>query len=313
MSDLRAPVIKRTGYFKSFDGTRIYYEVRCPSDDPNNTAKPLVFAYGIGCLINHWQYQIKAFSGSYKTIVFDYRGHHKSDLPVDRESMTIDGLARDLNLLMDHLELERASFWGHSFGAQVLIRAYDLAPQYFDNLVFINGFASDPITGMFGNGVASQLFRYFKTGFDYAPETLTYLWEKGTANPFSVQLAALLGGFNIHLTSLKDIEIYLRGVSALDMAAFLRLFQDMMDYDGRPVYERIEVPTLIISGAKDSITPQKYQEDMNKKIKGSEFQLVPYGSHCTQLDMPDFVNLRVERFLESSGYSPNKSSCSPIL
>ena len=306
MSEVQSPTVKQTGYLKSFDGTRIYFEVR-------GEGKPLVFAYGIGCLINHWQYQIKAFSRTYQTVAFDYRGHHKSDLPQDRTTMTVDALARDLHALMDQLGIQRAGFFGHSFGAQVLLRAYDIAPQYFDNLIFINGFASDPISGMFGNNLASQIFRYLKSGFDYAPQTISYLWEKGVSNPFAVQLAALLGGFNIELTSLKDIEIYLRGVSTLDMSAYLHLFQNMMDYDGRPVYERIDVPTLIISGAKDTVTPQQCQQDMHQKIKGSEFQAVPYGSHCTQLDMPDFVNLRVARFLESSGYSPNKSSCSPIL
>jgi len=36
---------------------------------------------------------------------------------------------------------------------------------------------------------------------------------------------------------------------------------------------------------------------MHKKIKNSQLLLVPYGSHCTQLDMPDLVNLRISRFL----------------
>src|SRR6185437_5597609 len=96
-------VTKKTGFFKSFDGTRLYYEVR-------GNGRPIVFAYGIGCLINHWQHQIKTLSGPYQTIVFDYRGHHKSELPVDREKMSIDSIARDLHALMDHLEIEQASF-----------------------------------------------------------------------------------------------------------------------------------------------------------------------------------------------------------
>jgi pimeloyl-ACP methyl ester carboxylesterase len=41
---------------------------------------------------------------------------------------------------------------------------------------------------------------------------------------------------------------------------------------------------------------------MNRRIKGSQLLRVPYGSHCTQLDLPDFVNLRIERFLEEIGY-----------
>ncbi len=296
-------VKKSTGYFKSFDGTKIYYEVR-------GQGRPIVMAYGIGCLINHWQNQIKYFSQRYQTIVFDFRAHHKSEMPQDREQISIDAIARDIHRMLDHLGIEQASLFGHSFGTQVLLRSYDIDPKYFHNLVFINGFASNPIAGMFGNDLATQSFKLFKAGFDLAPETLSYVWQKILTNPLAAQGTALLGGFNITLTHLKDIEIYLKGVAAIDVNAFLKLFENMMEYDARPVFDRVDVPTLVIGGKKDSVTPQKYQEEMNLKIKKSQFLMVPYGSHCTQLDMPDFVNLRIEKFLESVGY-PGETFESP--
>lgn len=289
-------ISKTTGTFKSFDGTKIYYETR-------GEGRPIVMAYGIGCLINHWQPQIKTFSENYKTVVFDYRAHHRSDIPQDHSQISIEALAKDIIALCHHLELPPASFWGHSFGTQVLLKTYDLAPEIFHNMVNINGFASDPIQGMFGNGVASKLFEYVKSGFDTAPETLTYLWKLAVNNPLAIHTSALLGGFNINLTSLKDIEIYSKGVASMDLNAFLRLFEDMMKYDARPVYEKVKVPTLVIGGKKDSVTPQKYQEEMHLRIQDSQFLMVPYGSHCTQLDMPDLVNLRIQKFLKDCGYS----------
>lgn len=287
------PIQKQTGYFKSFDDTRIYYEL-------HGKGRPLVLIYGIGCLINHWQHQIKYFSQHNQVIVLDYRAHHKSSLPADRANISVDALARDLHALMNHLLLPSASFFGHSFGAQVLLRAYDIKPEYFESLVFINGFATNPISGMFGNNLASTVFLKIKAAFDLAPETLTYLWKKSLVNPLSIHLAALLGGFNLNLTHFKDIEIYLKGVAAMDLSAFIALFESMMVYDGRPVFDRIDVPTLIISGKNDAVTPLAYQEEMYTRIKKSQFLVVPYGSHCTQLDMPDFVNLRIEKFLQSA-------------
>lgn len=236
-------VPKDVGYFKSYDGTKIYYEVR-------GRGQPVFMAYGIGCLINHWLPQIKYFSPNYQTIVFDYRAHHNSESPIDHSQISIDALARDLNALADHLGISSASYWGHSFGAQVLLRAYDLRPETFNSLVFINGFASDPISGMFGNGLASQAFQIVKNGFDMAPNTFSFLWKQALNNPLSIHSSALLGGFNIQLTSLKDIEIYLKGVASMDLNAFLLLFDNMMKYDGRSVYERISVPTLVIGGRK---------------------------------------------------------------
>lgn len=281
---------KETGFAKSFDGTKLYYEVR-------GEGKPIVMCYGIGCLMNHWIHQVRHFSRTHQVITFDYRAHHRSDTPEDYSTMSVDSLARDLDALLQHLEVEKAVFFGHSFGTQVLVRAYDIFPQYFDKLVFINGFASDPIAGMFGNDVASRTFDLVKSGFDVAPESIKYLWRTLVNNPMSVQVTALLGGFNLSLTALKDIEIYLKGVSSLDLEAFLTLFKSMMSYDGRPVFDRIDVPTLIISGQDDSVTPESYQREMHHQIKKSQLFSVPFGSHCTQLDLPDFVNLRIDQFL----------------
>lgn len=289
-------IAKSVGSFKSYDGTKIYYETR-------GEGRPIIMAYGIGCLINHWQPQIKYFSEHYQTIVFDYRAHHRSEMPQDHTQITIEGLAKDIQALSHHLNLPPASFWGHSFGTQVLLKAYDIAPEIFHNIVSINGFASDPIQGMFGNNVAGKLFEILKGGFDAAPETLTYLWKLAVGNPLAIHASALLGGFNINLTALKDIEIYSKGVASMDLNAFLKLFEDMMKYDARPIYEKVEVPTLIIGGKKDSVTPQKYQEEMHLRIAKSQFLMVPYGSHCTQLDMPDLVNLRIQKFLKDLNYS----------
>jgi pimeloyl-ACP methyl ester carboxylesterase len=88
----------------------------------------------------------------------------------------------------------------------------------------------------------------------------------------------------------------------MDLDVFIKFFEQMMNYDATPVLERIKVPVLIISGTKDGVTPVSHQEKMHHKIKGSQFLRVPYGSHCTQLDLPDFVNLRIEKFLDEVGY-----------
>jgi pimeloyl-ACP methyl ester carboxylesterase len=283
-------VPKTTGTFKSFDGTKIYYEVR-------GEGFPLILNYGIGCLINHWQPQIKYFSPNYKVIAYDYRAHHRSEIPENRSHISVDALAQDLKALISHLELPQASLFGHSFGVQMLTRFYDLYPELTHSLVFVNGFVSNPLAGMFGTELTESFFQLFKSGYKTLPETLTYLWRLGLGNPLAIHLSALAGGFNLKLTSLKDVEIYARGMASMDLDAFITLFESMVKYDGNPVLERISVPTMIIGGKQDSVTPQKHQEEMHLKVKGSDFFMVPYGSHCTQLDMPELVNLKIERFL----------------
>ncbi len=290
-------ISKETGFVESFDGTPIYYEVR-------GSGRPIVFANGLACGINQWHKQIKYFSRRYKTVSFDYRGHLHSKTPKSPDYLSIDAIAQDMQMLCRHLGVESASFWGHSFGAQILIRLFDLSPELFHDIVFVNGFATNPIKGMFGLDVVGSGFKIMKDGYQQLPETLSHLWKFVVTNPLALKLSGWAGGFNLSLTSFKDIEIYARGVANVELEVFLQLFENMMNYDGRSVLDRITVPTLIIGGAKDSITPPKHQKVLHTHIRGSEMLIVPYGSHCTQLDMPDLVNLRIEKFLNQVRYSP---------
>lgn len=286
---------KETGFFNSFDGTPIYYESR-------GTGKPLFLIYGIVCLMNHWQHQIKVFSRDYQVITMDLRGHHLTPIPQDRDNLTIDAIAQDILCLAKHLGVESGSFWGHSFGTQLLIRAYDLNPSLFENLVLVNGFASNPLTGMFGTDVVNSVFGFAQKAYKALPETFSFLWKKSATNPVGMRLSALAGGFNLNLTSFKDIEIYAKGVASIDTDVFLGLFEKMTSYDGTGVLDRITCPTLIVSGEKDTVTPRQFQDVLHKKIKGSELFIVPHGTHCSQLDMPDFVNMKIRNFLSDLNY-----------
>lgn len=278
--------------FKSFDGTEIYYETR-------GVGEPVIFVYGIACLINHWHHQIKYFSRFYQVIAFDLRGHHQSYPIADQNNVNIASSAKDIECLMDELGIKQAHFAGHSFGAPVIFSAYDQFPGRFKSITLINGFARNPIKGMFGLDIVEPFFYWVKDKFKDSPEMLTRLWKAAVYNPITMRAVAIVGGFNLKLTHFKDIEVYAKGVAELDLDVFLNLFEDMMKFSGEPVLEKITVPTLIISGEYDNVTPKSYQEEMASKIKDAEYVEVPYGSHCTQLDFPDYINLKINSFFKS--------------
>lgn len=280
---------KTTGSFESFDGTPIYYEVR-------GEGEPLILVYGIACIMNHWHHQIEYFSKNYKVIAFDLRGHQKSNPVVDMNQLTMDALAKDIQGMMEHLGIEKAHFAGHSFGVPIIIKLYDEHPELFLSMVLINGFAKNPIKGMFGLEVIEPFFYFVKAQYEKQPQVWNTLWKMAVDNPMSIYLAALAGGFNIKVTHIKDIEVYMRGVARLNLDVFLTLFETLMEYDGENVLEKISHPVLILSGEKDNVTPIRFQYHFKEKIKNSEFVLVPYGSHCTQLDFPDYTNLKIEKF-----------------
>lgn len=281
---------KKSGTIKSFDGSSIYYESR-------GKGEAIVFVYGIACLMNHWHHQIKYFSKNFQVISFDIRGHHQSNPLSNVQNVNIASAAKDIEVILDELNIKKAHFVGHSFGAPVIFSAYDQFPERFKSISLINGFAKNPIKGMFGLDVVEPFFHFFKKQFQESPALYTQLWRWAVYNPVSMRAVAMVGGFNLKLTHFKDIEVYAKGVAHLDLNVFLSFFEDMMSFDGDGILKKIDVPTLIISGDDDNVTPKDFQTDMANKIKNSELVKVPYGSHCTQLDFPDYVNLKIENFI----------------
>lgn len=277
------PIRKRTGNFESFDGTRIYFESR-------GEGTPVIFVYGIACLINHWHHQIEYFSQNHQVITFDLRGHNLSEIPKDLGAMTVNTMAKDIVALMDFLAIEKAHFVGHSFGVPVLIEFSSFAQDRALSFGFINGFARNPVQGMFGLDFVERFFVLGKSAHKNVPQLWNPLWKFAVRNPLSFLVTGAVGGFNLKFTEWKDIEIYARGVSQMSLDMFIPLFEDMMSFNGDDIIKSIQRPTLILAGAKDFVTPLSFQESMHQAISGSEYVVVQGGSHCTQLDFPEIVN-----------------------
>jgi len=283
---------KKTGSFKSFDGAEIYYEIR-------GQGKPIVFCYGIACLFNHWTHQLQYFSQNYQTIVFDYRGHHKTPVPEDKSNLSIEAIGKDLIGLFEHLGIEKAPIISHSFGSQVLLSAYTERPDIFEKIIMINGIFRNPFALLASADKIIKGINQVKKIYNQFPEIVTTVWEYGVQSPLAVPISGWLGGFNVSKTAQKDIEIYTRGVAGMDIRVFLTLFEDMVRFDQTDLLKSVAAPTLIIAGSKDAVTPVEDQRRFESDIPDSELYIVPYGSHCVQLDFPDMVNSQIQMFVEA--------------
>ncbi|PWU17836.1 MAG: alpha/beta hydrolase [Bdellovibrio sp.] len=282
---------KSSGTFVSFDGTEIYYETR-------GEGEPLIFVYGIACLMNHFHHQIDYFSKRNQVITFDLRGHNRSSAPKNLQHMTVRAMAEDLLALIEHLNVGRAHFVGHSFGVPVLIQYSKLTRRHNRSFVFINGFARNPIQGMFGLDLVDSFFKFGKKTFRNYPRLVSHLWKSAVQNPLAGVVAGLVGGFNLVQTEWKDIEIYARAVAEMPLDTFIPLFEDMMRFNDEDAVKKITTPTLVLAGDNDLVTPLHFQEDLHKMIPGSKFVVVPRGSHCTQLDFPGLVNFHIEQHID---------------
>lgn len=74
-------------------------------------------------------------------------------------------------------------------------------------------------------------------------------------------------------------------------------FQACDRFDIRAEVERIRVPTLIICGSEDRMTPPRYAEFLKEKIPASKLVLIPGAGHMVMLEKPDEVNAALADFL----------------
>lgn len=280
----------RNGFFKSFDGTKIFYSIE-------GSGPPLLFLYGLVCSKIHWQYQLEYFKKNYTVIWADYRGHHNSENPSDPNSITIENMARDTEILLDELGLDSVMVLGHSIGVTVALELYHRNPSRVRALVLANGVSRLPLENLVKTNLPQYIAPFLYELYKRAPRIMNFLWHAQGENSF-VHWAIGHLGFNPGLAKSDDIKNYIRLSSKLDMVVFLQLLDVYEKYDATPWLHRIHIPTLIISGEKDLITPKPSQELMHQLIPGSRLEIIRNGSHCPQLDIPDFVNIILERFIQ---------------
>ena len=60
---------------------------------------------------------------------------------------------------------------------------------------------------------------------------------------------------------------------------------------------KITLPTLIICGEDDVLTPIKYSEFLHRELSNSKLVLVPDAGHILMIEKPDAVNRAIEEFV----------------
>lgn len=107
-----------SGYFTSFDGTKIYYET-------HGEGYPILLVHGFIVNSNSWKHAAiydSLLTAGYKVITPDLRGNGKSDKPHTDAAYNNDAEAKDLMLLMQLLHIDHYDVIGYSRGSIITAR-----------------------------------------------------------------------------------------------------------------------------------------------------------------------------------------------
>lgn len=117
-SSQNQPLTDTGSFFKSFDGTKIYYEVK-------GNGEPVLLVHGFIVNSQSWKrtelYKDLLAEG-YKVIILDQRGNGFSDKPHDSTAYDNDAEAKDIMALMKLLDIKNYSAVGYSRGAIIVSR-----------------------------------------------------------------------------------------------------------------------------------------------------------------------------------------------
>jgi len=278
---------------RTHDGLTLHVRVDGPADAPLT----VVALHGWTEDHEYWRYQVRdvrmRFGHDVRIITFDMRGHGLSD-PTPYAAATIENLGRDLSDLIDtYVPTGRLLLLGHSMGGMTIMELCDIRPELFQERVvgvlFTNTSAGDlhditlglPRTG---KRIKAQIARvlYFRA------KRLTRKQRLRAPIIESMVARRFLFGDTYRL---RDHMLIVESLINCPPSTMRGFFDDMMAHDRHAHVEILaDVPTRILAGEKDLLTPVAHSRRLAAAIPGSRLIITPGCGHMMALERDEHVS-----------------------
>jgi pimeloyl-ACP methyl ester carboxylesterase len=275
---------------RSIDGTRLHTEIFGPDD-----GYPIVFSHGITCALRVWKHQIADLSADHRVIVFDHRGHGRSEVP-RRHGYSLDHLAGDLNAVLDATLRpgERAVIAGHSMGGITIsawsARYRDIVPRRADAVALINTTTGDLLRELrllnMPGVLAATRVRVAEQVIRAIGSLKVPRGAKWTSRRF---IAALAVGADADPAIADFVYELFMGTAPAARGGCARMLADALGPEHLPL-DGLTVPALVIGSKKDRLLPISQSRKIADAVPNlADFVQLP-GGHCAILERPDEVN-----------------------
>jgi 3-oxoadipate enol-lactonase len=260
--------------FLDIKGTKIHFEEYGPKN-----GIPVVFIHGFPFSGEMWKPQVEALRETYRVIVYDVRGHGESETGDGQYS--IEYFVDDLFALLDHITLLKVVLVGLSMGGYIALRAMEREPGRFRALVLCNT-RSDSDTN------ESRIKRANQAKF------VKVLGTKVFADDF-VKLVFFEKTFQMNPDAVKVIHDLIERNNPIGIAGTLLALASRTDTTA--LLPRIAIPTIVIVGERDTLTPPHSALAISEKIPNAEMYIIPNAAHISNLENPADFNKRLLTFL----------------
>jgi len=223
----------------------------------------LLFIHGAGGSHKIWEPQVKFFRDA---LAVDLPGHGAG---VGKR--TIDEYVKEVKKFCDENGLKSIVMIGNSMGGAIVQKFALDHPEYLKAIVLV-------CTGA-KLRVVPTIFETIKKNHSQAVELITELSFFDKASNGKKKRAA---------EDMKNISLEV-------------IYGDFEACDKFNVMERIKeikVPTLIICGLEDQLTPVKYSEYLTNNIPNSKLEIIADAGHMVMLEKPEEFNEKLEKFIK---------------
>jgi len=243
------------------NGVTLYYEV-------HGSGPTLLLRHGFSATSAMWQSQITALSATHRLVLWDMRGHGRSDYPDDPTQYSAAATVADMAAILDAVGAKTAIIGGLSLGGYMSLAFYRAHPERTEALLIID------------------------TGPGFKKDDAREAWNAralGTAAKLEAEGLATLKSASAERAGSRH-----RNAQGLAYAARGMLTQQNADViESLP---NIAVPSLVLVGGRD--TPFLAASDyMAAKIPNASKIVIPDAGHAANIDQPAAFNEAVTSFL----------------
>lgn len=248
--------------------------------DDVGTGAPVVFLHGFPHHRGLWAPQVNALVDRARCIAPDLRGFGESGV---QGPYTMDQYADDVAALLDALRLERAVVVGLSMGGYVALALWRRHRRRVRGLVLADTRA----------GADSP------EGAHRRQEMIALAREHGSEAVADAMMPGMIGK-STRQRHPDVAEAVREMLASARVPGVVGALQAMMARpDSTPTLATIDVPTLVVVGDEDVLTPRRDAEAMHQAIRGSRLEVIAGAGHVSNIERPATFNHVLSEFLAS--------------
>lgn len=275
------------------DGVRLHVELDGPEDAPVT----VVFCHGYTLNLDSWHYQRRDLREDHRLLLWDQRCHGQSQR-AGVGDRTIERLGDDLYDVLNAQVPGPCVLVGHSMGGMTIMALAERHPELFGDRVKGVALVSTS-AGRLAEVTLGLPALVAKAVHLVAPQAVAVLGrraalvDRGRRFGSDVSFLAMrLFGFgdsrNVSPTLVDFVDTMIRSTPTDVIADF---YPALMSHDKLSALDVLDkVPTSIIVGDKDWLTPPEHSRAITSVVPSARLEVVPNTSHLVQLERPDVVN-----------------------